>query len=127
MSYPLTLSALAFFLAVIWGSPLIRFLKNQQMGKRIRIEGPTSHQAKSGTPTMGGILFIAAVVLITIGLNLANLLGFTLIGESVLTPVLAMILSCTRPFFRSDNTRKSANGVNPCNNTSSRCAMISFH
>jgi len=91
MSYPLTLSALAFFLAVIWGTPLIRFLKNQQMGKRIRIEGPTSHQAKSGTPTMGGILFIAAVVLITIGLNLANLLGFTLIGESVLTPVLAMI------------------------------------
>jgi len=91
MSYPLTLSALAFFLAVIWGVPLIRFLKNQQMGKRIRIEGPTSHQVKSGTPTMGGILFIATVVLITIGLNLANLLGFTLIGESVLTPVLAMI------------------------------------
>ena len=91
MSYPLTLGALAFFLAVIWGDPLIRLLKRQQMGKRIRIEGPASHQVKSGTPTMGGILFVAAVVLITIGLNLANPLGFTLIGESVLTPVLAML------------------------------------
>ncbi|HEY54489.1 MAG TPA: phospho-N-acetylmuramoyl-pentapeptide-transferase [Caldilineae bacterium] len=91
MSYPLTLGALAFFLAVIWGDPLIRLLKRQQMGKRIRIEGPASHQVKSGTPTMGGILFVAAVVLITTGLNLANLLGFTLIGESVLTPMLAML------------------------------------
>jgi phospho-N-acetylmuramoyl-pentapeptide-transferase len=91
MSYPLTLGALAFFLAVIWGDPLIRLLKRQQMGKRIRIEGPASHQVKSGTLTMGGILFVAAVVLITIGLNLANPLGFTLIGESVLTPVLAML------------------------------------
>lgn len=91
MSYPLTLGALAFFLAVIWGDPLIRLLKRQQMGKRIRLEGPASHQVKSGTPTMGGILFVSAIVLITIGLNLANLLGFTLIGESVLTPVLAML------------------------------------
>ncbi len=91
MSYPLTLGALAFFLAVIWGEPLIRLLKRQQMGKRIRLEGPASHQVKSGTPTMGGILFISAIVLISIGLNLANLLGFTLTGESVLTPVLAML------------------------------------
>ncbi|RME80458.1 MAG: phospho-N-acetylmuramoyl-pentapeptide-transferase [Caldilineae bacterium] len=91
MSYPLTLGALAFFLAVIWGPPLIRLLRSQQMGKRIRIEGPAAHQAKAGTPTMGGVLIIAAVVVINVGLNLANLLGFTLIGESVLVPVVAML------------------------------------
>ncbi|MCP4166754.1 MAG: phospho-N-acetylmuramoyl-pentapeptide-transferase [Chloroflexi bacterium] len=90
MSYPLTLGALAFFLAVIWGAPLIRLLRSKQMGKRIRIEGPTAHQAKAGTPTMGGILIILTVVLITVGLNIANLLGLNLIGESVLVPVLAM-------------------------------------
>ncbi len=91
MSYSLTLGALAFLLAVIWGTPLIRLLKRQQLGKRIRVEGPQSHQVKAGTPTMGGILIILPVVLITIGLNLANLLGLTLIGASVLVPVLALI------------------------------------
>ncbi len=91
MSYPLTLAALAFFLAVIWGTPLIRLLKRLQLGQRIRIEGPKSHQSKAGTPTMGGILFIAPVALITVGLNLANLMGFTLIGESVIVPVLALL------------------------------------
>ena len=90
MSYPLTLAALAFFLAVIWGTPLIRLLQHFQLGKRIRLEGPQSHQLKAGTPTMGGILFILPVILINLGLNFANLLGFTLIGESVLVPVFAI-------------------------------------
>ncbi|MCS7038844.1 MAG: phospho-N-acetylmuramoyl-pentapeptide-transferase [Anaerolineae bacterium] len=91
MSYSMTLGALAFLLAVIWGTPLIRFLKRQQLGKRIRMEGPQSHMVKAGTPTMGGLLIILPVVFITVGLNLANLLGFTLIGESVLVPVFSMV------------------------------------
>ena len=40
---------------------------------------------------MGGILIIIPVILINVGLNLANLLGFNLIGESVLVPVLALL------------------------------------
>ena len=91
MSYPLTLGTLAFFLAVIWGPPLIRLLKRQQMGKRIRIEGPQTHQVKAGTPTMGGFLVILPVVLINLGLNAASLLGFDLIGTSVMVPVLTML------------------------------------
>jgi phospho-N-acetylmuramoyl-pentapeptide-transferase len=76
---------------VIWGTPLIRFLRRQQLGKRIRMEGPQSHMVKAGTPTMGGLLIILPVVFITVGLNLANLLGFNLIGESVLVPVFSMV------------------------------------
>lgn len=91
MSYSMTLGALAFLLAVIWGTPLIRFLKRQQLGKRIRMEGPQSHMVKAGTPTMGGLLIILPVVFITVGLNLANLLGFNLIGESVLVPLFSMV------------------------------------
>ncbi len=91
MSYAMTLGTLAFLLAVIWGTPLIRFLRRQQLGKRIRMEGPQSHMVKAGTPTMGGLLIILPVVFITLGLNLANLLGFNLIGESVLVPVFSMV------------------------------------
>ncbi|HIQ04347.1 MAG TPA: phospho-N-acetylmuramoyl-pentapeptide-transferase, partial [Anaerolineae bacterium] len=75
------------FLAVIWGRPLIEFLKEHRIGKQIRIEGPSSHQVKTGTPTMGGLMVIIPVFLITTALNIANLLGRTYIGRSILVPL----------------------------------------
>jgi phospho-N-acetylmuramoyl-pentapeptide-transferase len=92
MAWALTLGAISFFLAVIWGAPLIRMLKTHGLGKQIRIEEPTRHQIKTGTPTMGGVMIIVPILLITIALNIANLLGMTLIGRSILVPMLAMAL-----------------------------------
>jgi phospho-N-acetylmuramoyl-pentapeptide-transferase len=57
------------------------------MGKKIRVEEPGSHQMKMGTPTMGGLMVIIPVLLITGLLNIANLLGFNFIGQSVLIPM----------------------------------------
>ena len=54
------LTALAVGLLV--GGPLIRALRSRQIRQSIRAEGPASHQAKAGTPTMGGILIIVAIV-----------------------------------------------------------------
>ncbi|MBE2235841.1 MAG: phospho-N-acetylmuramoyl-pentapeptide-transferase [Anaerolinea sp.] len=87
MAYPLTLGAITFFLAVIWGPPLIKWLIRNEMGKKIRVEEPGSHQMKMGTPTMGGLMVIIPVVIITGLLNIANLLGFNIIGQSVLIPM----------------------------------------
>ncbi|MYJ79183.1 MAG: phospho-N-acetylmuramoyl-pentapeptide-transferase [Caldilineaceae bacterium SB0670_bin_27] len=84
MESPLVLGTLSFFIAVIWGQPLMTLLKHYRIGKQVRIEGPDSHQEKTGTPTMGGLLFVVPVLLITGALNLANLLGFDLIGQSTL-------------------------------------------
>jgi phospho-N-acetylmuramoyl-pentapeptide-transferase len=84
MEFPLTLGSISFFIAVVWGRPLISLLKRWGIGKQIRIEGPDRHQVKTGTPTMGGILFVLPVLLITGVLNLADLLGFNLIGQSTL-------------------------------------------
>jgi phospho-N-acetylmuramoyl-pentapeptide-transferase len=84
MAYSLTLGAVSFFIAVIWGKPLIALLKKWHIGKQIRIEGPESHQYKTGTPTMGGILFVVPVLLITGVLNFFNLWGWNLIGQSTL-------------------------------------------
>ncbi len=90
MAYSLTLGTISFFLAVIWGDPLIHLLKEYHIGKVIRIEGPERHQTKMGTPTMGGLMILLPVLTITIVLNLANLWGMTLIGRSVLVPVFTM-------------------------------------
>jgi phospho-N-acetylmuramoyl-pentapeptide-transferase len=84
MAYALTLGAVSFIIAVIWGKPLIGLLKRWRIGKQIRIEGPKSHEYKTGTPTMGGILFVVPVLLITGVLNIFNLAGWNLIGQSTL-------------------------------------------
>jgi len=81
---------LSFLLAVVWGSPLIRLLKHYGIGKKIRIEGPASHQVKTGTPTMGGLMIVVPVLVITAALNIANLLGSTVIGKSILAPMTTM-------------------------------------
>jgi phospho-N-acetylmuramoyl-pentapeptide-transferase len=53
---------LAFAVIVILMPAYIRFLQYIGMGKQIRVEGPETHFAKAGTPTMGGLLLIAVVL-----------------------------------------------------------------
>ncbi len=91
MSYSLTLGTIAFLLAVGWGGPLIHYLKRAHLGKRIRIDGPDAHRVKTGTPTMGGLMIIVPVLLITLVLNVANLMGRTYIGQSILVPLFVMV------------------------------------
>ncbi len=91
MSIPLTLGTLSFLLAVIWGAPLIRWLREHHVGKQIRVEGPTSHQTKMGTPTMGGVMILIPVIVITVVLNIYNLIGATIIGRSILVPLFTMV------------------------------------
>ncbi|MBI4469705.1 MAG: phospho-N-acetylmuramoyl-pentapeptide-transferase [Acidobacteria bacterium] len=55
-------SITAVLLSLIFGYRLIEALKRFQIGQHIREEGPVSHQAKRGTPTMGGLLIILAVI-----------------------------------------------------------------
>jgi phospho-N-acetylmuramoyl-pentapeptide-transferase len=55
-----TLTALA--MAMIIGPKMIRWLQRMQIGQTVRDDGPESHLAKSGTPTMGGLLILAAIV-----------------------------------------------------------------
>ena len=51
----------AFIIGLAVGGPYIRLLRDLRIGKNIRREGPQSHLAKQGTPTMGGLLFIGVV------------------------------------------------------------------
>ena len=91
MAYSLTLGTIAFLLTVIWGRPFINLLRRLRIGKQIRIEEPTTHQTKMGTPTMGGLMMVIPVLVITGVLNVANLLGLNLIGRSILVPMGVMV------------------------------------
>lgn len=91
MASALTLGTLSFLLAVFWGGPLIKLLKKYRIGKQIRVDGPSSHMVKMGTPTMGGLMTIIPVLVITAALNLPNLRGLDLIGRSILLPMGVML------------------------------------
>jgi phospho-N-acetylmuramoyl-pentapeptide-transferase len=56
----------ALFLGLVLGPWLIRRLRQFQIGQVIRQEGPESHRAKAGTPTMGGLLILAAALIPTL-------------------------------------------------------------
>ncbi|RMF89232.1 MAG: phospho-N-acetylmuramoyl-pentapeptide-transferase [Nitrospinota bacterium] len=80
----------ALVISLFLGPWMIRLLKRYQVGERIRELGPKAHQAKAGTPTMGGLLILTALTLPTllwadltnryIWLLLYTAFGFGLIG-----------------------------------------------
>lgn len=87
-SMALALAGLSFLMTVIWGSPFLRILLYLKMGKIIRVEGPERHFSKLGTPTMGGIMVVVPVAILTIIFNAASYIGTTqIIGRSVFVPL----------------------------------------
>ena len=58
---------IAFFVSVLLSPMMIRYLHKLKFGQFIRGEGPESHLKKSGTPTMGGIIMIIAIIIAVTG------------------------------------------------------------
>ena len=54
---------IAFVISLVLGPVVIPFLRRLKMGQTERVEGVQSHLKKAGTPTMGGIIILAAVVI----------------------------------------------------------------
>lgn len=61
-----TAAVVAAVIVLLAGPILLPILHRLKFGQSIRTEGPKSHQAKSGTPTMGGIMIVAGILLGTI-------------------------------------------------------------
>jgi len=85
------LSALtALLVALLCGPMMIRWLRKLQIGQMVRDDGPRSHLSKTGTPTMGGVLLLFAVIIScllwgdlqqpSLWLALFVMMGFGLIG-----------------------------------------------
>ncbi|MGH7507682.1 MAG: phospho-N-acetylmuramoyl-pentapeptide-transferase, partial [Longimicrobiales bacterium] len=59
-------TATALLIAFFAGPPIIRQLRRLRLGQVVRTEGPETHLAKAGTPTMGGVLIIVATAIATL-------------------------------------------------------------
>ena len=53
----------ALFIAFVIGPKIIRVLKEKQIGEAAKLEAPETHRKKAGTPTMGGIIVLAATII----------------------------------------------------------------
>lgn len=88
MATALSLAAAAFIVTLGFGYPLVAFLRRAGLTKQVRPEELPSHFAKTGTPTMGGLMFIGPIVLLTI------ILAITWVGDagrSILLPTGTML------------------------------------
>src|SRR6185312_13510028 len=56
----------ALFVALLFGPAMIRRLTALKAGQVVRTDGPQTHLSKAGTPTMGGTLILAAIVVATL-------------------------------------------------------------
>lgn len=54
-------SLTALIVGLLFGPPMIRWLRELQIGQMVRTDGPQTHLSKAGTPTMGGVLILLAV------------------------------------------------------------------
>ncbi|HTE83996.1 MAG TPA: phospho-N-acetylmuramoyl-pentapeptide-transferase [Dehalococcoidia bacterium] len=84
MFHALVVGVIAFVIATVAGSPVVELLQSWKLGKAISAEGPSTHNVKAGTPTMGGILIFGTVLVVTLLFNLVHelsiLLPFTVIA-----------------------------------------------
>jgi len=60
------ISIITILSTLILGYAILPILKNMKIGQNIRKEGPKSHYQKAGTPTMGGIIFLISILLMTL-------------------------------------------------------------
>jgi len=103
----------AFIIAVIIGPIFIPILKRLKFGQSIREDGPQSHLKKSGTPTMGGIIFLLSTLLTTI---IGLIFWDNLALNSTLLMLLLPLFGCSTIGFIDDFiivVRKNNKGLRP--------------
>jgi phospho-N-acetylmuramoyl-pentapeptide-transferase len=87
MGYSLAAVIGAFVLTVLGMPPFIKYLRRHDEGQQIREEGPKWHAKKSGTPTMGGLIFLIAI--------LVTVLIVSLVSHQLTTDVWLFVLVLT--------------------------------
>ena len=104
-------ATLTAFIIVILSTPgFIRFVRRQQIGQVVRDDGPETHFAKKGVPTMGGLLILLTIVVATfLWVNLENLYVWLLLGVTIWFGVIGFV-DDFRKFRKKNSIGLSAGG-----------------
>ncbi len=101
-------SMTALAISLVLGPWLIRRLREFQIGQVIRQEGPQSHRAKAGTPTMGGLLILTAAIVPTLlWADLTNAYVWIAVGSTLAFGAIGFLDDYLKV------TRRSSGGLAP--------------
>ena len=93
-SYPTFLVFLSVFVSIVVTMaimpPWIKFLRSANIGQQVRDDGPKTHLVKQGTPTMGGLMMLIAVVVALLIVGYLTVEAFVLIAAVLLTGALGL-------------------------------------
>jgi phospho-N-acetylmuramoyl-pentapeptide-transferase len=89
----LVATLVAMIISIVVGPKFIEFLRRNEFGQHIREEGPEHHQAKQGTPVMGGLLIVLAAIVAFLALSHYTWAALT---------ILFVTLSCAAIGFTDD-------------------------
>ncbi len=92
----LSMGAMAFLITIVLGHPYLSYLRRAGLGKKVRIDGPSTHMEKTGTPTMGGLLVTFTVLALTVCLTI---ILFRDQGRSILLPMGVMAATSALGWF----------------------------
>lgn len=92
MTHALLAGGAAFLVALLGGRYTVRWLRARRLGKAISALGPSTHQTKAGTPTMGGLFIFGTVAVITAAANITGRLSILLpLGVVVVMMTVGML------------------------------------
>ena len=92
MDFEIKVLMITFAISVICGLITIPILRKLKVGQIERNDGPESHLKKQGTPTMGGIIMIIAIIIAVIGVCIyLSITGNELLGKKILPLLLITI------------------------------------
>lgn len=74
---------LAFIISLVTGPPVIYYLRRFKLGQHVRDDGPRMHLKKKGTPTMGGVIFLFSLLVISLFFAPRTLKYFLLIMVTI--------------------------------------------
>lgn len=91
MSNALPALIVAFLIAAVLGKPLIAGLHILKFGQTIREDGPKRHLVKSGTPTMGGVIFLLPFALVALLMAGANPTVLLFVGAVLMFALIGLV------------------------------------
>ena len=116
MSFEITILLITFIISIILATIIIPMLKKLKVGQIERDDGPASHLKKQGTPTMGGIIIIIAMIISVIGAYIYLLITGRVDIAKNLIPLLLLTIGFGAIGFIDDYKKlvlKNTEGLKP--------------
>ena len=108
IAFALVTGVFTYIIGMAIGRPIIHLLARAGAGKEVNPWGPQTHLSKTGTPTMGGLIVVVSVLLVTAAVNLVGRL-------SILVPLGALLAAALLGFLddRMTLVGRKSEGLSP--------------